>query len=76
MSKEGNPHRVLPYMIPSDMDKTLPLPPVPPMPSEGLVWALTKGYPWMPAILCNPDKDFQSHGDVARLPGFAGPNEL
>ncbi|ETV86878.1 hypothetical protein H257_01922 [Aphanomyces astaci] len=46
--------RVLPYMVPSDLDPDVTEPEVPLLPKECLVWALTKDHPWMPGYLCDP----------------------
>ncbi|RLO00458.1 hypothetical protein DYB28_008180 [Aphanomyces astaci] len=46
--------RVLPYMVPSDLDPDVTEPEVPLLPKESLVWALTKDHPWMPGYLCDP----------------------
>ncbi|RHY51965.1 hypothetical protein DYB34_004862 [Aphanomyces astaci] len=46
--------RVLPYMVPSDLDPDVTEPEVPLLPKESIVWALTKDHPWMPGYLCDP----------------------
>ncbi|ETW05073.1 hypothetical protein, variant 1 [Aphanomyces invadans] len=48
--------RLLPYMVPTDMDLTLRRPPDFPIPLNAMVWALCDSYPWMPAFVCDPSK--------------------
>ncbi|KAF0698712.1 Aste57867_10666 [Aphanomyces stellatus] len=54
--EEDDSMRLLPYMVPTDMDLTLQPPPSIPVTLNTMVWALSAGYPWMPAYVCDPFK--------------------
>ncbi|KAH9099926.1 hypothetical protein Ae201684P_018932 [Aphanomyces euteiches] len=53
---EDDSMRLLPYMVPTDMDLSLKPPPPTSIPLGDMVWALSSGYPWMPAYVCDPHK--------------------
>ena len=61
---EDDSMRLLPYMVPTDMDLSLKPPPPIPIPIGDMVWALSAGYPWMPAYVCDPHK---LRGDLFHL---------
>ncbi|RHY67758.1 hypothetical protein DYB30_011275 [Aphanomyces astaci] len=48
--------RLLPYMVASDTDPTLPPPEVLPVPVDSMAWAISQGFPWMPVYVCDTSK--------------------
>ncbi|KAF0701220.1 Aste57867_8294 [Aphanomyces stellatus] len=46
--------RLLPYMVPSDMDMSLIPPIMQTVQTHSLGWAVSQGYPWMPIFVCDP----------------------
>ncbi|ETV86854.1 hypothetical protein, variant 1 [Aphanomyces astaci] len=47
--------RLLPYMVPTDMNLALPAPEKYAIPLNQMVWALSDAYPWLPAFVCDPE---------------------
>ncbi|RHY16552.1 hypothetical protein DYB25_004220, partial [Aphanomyces astaci] len=58
--------RLLPYMVPTDMNLALPAPEKYAIPLNQMVWALSDAYPWLPAFVCDPEHlpcDLRALGD-------------
>ncbi|RQM22354.1 hypothetical protein B5M09_008846 [Aphanomyces astaci] len=62
--------RLLPYMVPTDMNLALPAPEKYAIPLNQMVWALSDAYPWLPAFVCDPEhlpcdlRALGAYGDV------------
>ncbi|RHY81590.1 hypothetical protein DYB26_015567 [Aphanomyces astaci] len=62
--------RLLPYMVPTDMNLALPAPEKYAIPLNQMVWALSDTYPWLPAFVCDPEhlpcdlRALGAYGDV------------
>ncbi|RLO00691.1 hypothetical protein DYB28_004398, partial [Aphanomyces astaci] len=69
--------RLLPYMVPTDMNLALPAPEKYAIPLNQMVWALSDTYPWLPAFVCDPEHlpcdlgALGAYGDVALIKGHA-----
>ncbi|RHY60276.1 hypothetical protein DYB38_004913 [Aphanomyces astaci] len=69
--------RLLPYMVPTDMNLALPAPEKYAIPLNQMVWALSDTYPWLPAFVCDPEhlpcdlRALGAYGDVALIKGHA-----